>query len=319
MKLLCIYNPKSHSGYTKRSWPILSSYMQKGGINVDSINIQSDIDHYLSTALVGESKKAYRAILGIGGDGTHSFLIHTLKQLQNRHPQIVIPPYIPLPFGTGNNLAKSFDLYHPHYYRRRRKAMQSILYGMKHNIDLGLYNNHRFFSNAISIGLDADILKHHNHLIGKVARHPLLFRVISSYLLYSLATLIAIKKTQAWQCQLRINGRPCYQGPMLNLLISNTSVYAGEFSPIRNVQANDGILDVRIWAQKTRLLMSYCASYRLFPLHSFFKTNQYQGKKFHINVTPPAPIQLDGNLQTEASEFQISIAENAIQLMLPPK
>ena len=61
--------------------------------------------------------------------------------------------------------------------------------------------------------------------------------------------------------KISVDGREWYQGPMVNLVINNTRIYAGEFDFCTDAYANDGKLDAVLFAERYDYLSKYVLSF----------------------------------------------------------
>ena len=82
---------------------------------------------------------------------------------RGKNPAAAIPPYAIIPFGTGNNIAKSFG-FDPGFGNLNtciESAVDTAVNGGEHQVDLGKVNG-QWFLDAFTVGIDAHILSGRN-------------------------------------------------------------------------------------------------------------------------------------------------------------
>ncbi len=109
--ILCVLNPTAGSGIALQRWPKIAALLESFHISCELLAAQ-DVppDMQVNRRLEQNGPERYAAIAGIGGDGTHSVLINGLMRYRAAHADQVLPPYVLIPTGTGNDMAKSFGL-----------------------------------------------------------------------------------------------------------------------------------------------------------------------------------------------------------------
>ncbi len=157
-RIICVYNPKSRGGSFAQLWQEFTNLLDDAeDIDCDLLEVA---DGNLGDRLTGrllEDSGDYSTVTG--GDGTHCALINALLRFQKSHPERRPISYLPIPFGTGNDIAKSVG------FKPGRgcvpSAVQAIPGGGEHRRDLGRWRS-LYFADAFSIGLDVAILATHN-------------------------------------------------------------------------------------------------------------------------------------------------------------
>ncbi|MFN2351603.1 MAG: acylglycerol kinase family protein, partial [Kiritimatiellia bacterium] len=110
MHVLCALNPAAGNGLPLRRWPRIVRLLQDFGITWQLLaDREVAIGRQVAECLRSAGCDAFSAVLGIGGDGTHSAVLNALMRLRNGGEQR-LPPYSLLPLGTGNDIAKSFGI-----------------------------------------------------------------------------------------------------------------------------------------------------------------------------------------------------------------
>ena len=108
-----IANPAAHGGAMGKAWPQIEQVLQELGF---SYSVQFTERRGHAVQLVENILlKGGRQLLAIGGDGTNHEVIHGIFSQQFVPPAEVT--YALLPFGTGNDWARQYNL--PHDPRTR--------------------------------------------------------------------------------------------------------------------------------------------------------------------------------------------------------
>ncbi|MBL7828320.1 MAG: diacylglycerol kinase family lipid kinase [Saprospiraceae bacterium] len=152
-----IANPAAHGGAMGKAWPQIEAVLQELGI---SYNVQFTEYRGHGVRLVEDVVlKGGRYILGVGGDGTNHELIHGIFSQQFVSPGEIT--YALLPFGTGNDWARQYQL--PHDPRQRLSRLLDVKTVYQ---DIGLVHYHlngqeasRYFANVAGMAYDGFIGK----------------------------------------------------------------------------------------------------------------------------------------------------------------
>ena len=325
MKVLCALNPTASSGQAKARWPEIEALLKTFGVDYDVAgNPDIPLDEQLISALKNPYVN-YDVVTGIGGDGTHSMLLNALMRYRNE-TGLPIPKYSLIPMGTGNDIAKSFGLNNREdfFVNDLRRAVSTIVYGADYSLDMGLLNGEQYFVDAFTIGLDPRILQDHNQRKAKVRHIPVLNQVLRGPLLYALSTSKTFLRQTLVEASIKVDGEEWYNGSLLNLVINNTRIYAGEFDFSTNAYANDGKMDIVLFAEHYDYLGKYMLSFRQNPLqvrkmadNLNQRSTHIQGRRIEISLNESAPAQIDGEELPEATHFTLEVIPNCIQLKTP--
>ncbi len=285
----------------------------------------ASIEQQLLTHARAVSLDDYAAIAGIGGDGTHSAALNALMALKREQPQTAFPPYAFIPMGTGNDMAKYFGLTNREdfFVSDLRRAVSTIIHGADYRLDLGLYNG-RYFGDALTVGVDSRILQERNRRRSRIQRIPFMRRIIRGRLLYSLVLTPCILAANPVHAEVFVDDKPAYSGPIINLIIKNTRIYAADFEFCSSIYANDGLLDLLIFNGQKDYLTTYFLAMRTHPsalrskaIRNFAQTTHFKGRNFLIRLAEEEAAQLDGEELPPAKEFKITIVPKALQIRTP--
>ncbi len=324
--VLALLNPTSGNGIALERWPRVARLMEEFGFEYKLLaSPDVPLSHQLIEHISAVGASQYAAIVGIGGDGTHSEIINTLMQIRLTVPEVTLIPYVIVPLGTGNDIAKSFGMSsrEDFFVTDLRRAIAAIKYGADYWMDLGKVKN-LYFANALTIGLDSNVLRERNRGKSRLANYPFLARMISGYALYTWALSRRFLKHSHNIVEVIVDGKEWYKGEMINLVVCNTRIYAGEFSLCPDAYANDGLLDVIVFAGHTDYLAKYLLTLRNNPrqiqkmverLNKFSSITQ--GKNIRIKLVAPEAVQYDGEEMSFSDKFEISIEPRAVHLRIP--
>ena len=324
IKVICFLNPLSCDGRSLGRWKEVEEIFRELNINYELILHRGDL-----TAKVLEILEAGipepTSIVGVGGDGTHNALINGIMQFKAANGGAYIPSYAIIPFGTGNNIAKSFNMSPMEnlLFNEIRRAVISTVWGADYKLDLGKIGD-RYFVDGFACGIDASILKGRCRDKAFLQKFPGISLLTRGYLVYLYnvtKNLFCYKPTIG---EIEVDGTSKYSGKILNIIINNTRIYAGEFDLTDTAYANDGKLDILISKGLPNYLKRYLFSHRHFPrrirkLGSFGENSVYhiKGKGFRIKLEKPVSAQIDGEQIPDSDEFTIETIPAAIILKIP--
>ncbi|MFH1477799.1 MAG: diacylglycerol kinase family protein [Verrucomicrobiota bacterium] len=324
--ILCVLNPTAGSGIALQRWPKIAALLESFQISCELLAAQ-DVppDVQVSRRLKQNGPERYAAIAGVGGDGTHSAVINGLMRYCAIHADQVLPPYVLIPTGTGNDMAKSFGLTArgDFFVDDLRRAVAAIRYGADYWLDLGCLDG-TYFVNALTIGLDSNILREHNRRKQEVAHVPVMRRILKGNLLYAWCVGLRFWRQKSLITEITIDGRLWYTGPLINLVINNTRNYGGEFVICPDAYANDGLLDVVVFTGHTDYLAKYFLSFRNQPrriqelAERLNKVSAYaRGKRIEVRLSRPETAQYDGEALPAGDCFKVCVAPRALHLKIP--
>ncbi len=227
-----------------------------------------------------------------GGDGTMNAAAEALVERQ-------LPLGI-LPTGTGNDLARTLrvptDL---------PKAAATIVEAHQRRIDLGRANQQYFF-NAASIGLAAEVTRHHT-----AERKRRLW-----LLAYVLSVRDAWRTTRSFRARLRCDGRTL-RVRALQVTVGNGRHYGGGMTVRADAAIDDGWLDVyalkprRFW----RLLLLFPAL-RFGWLHRSEAALVLRGRTVEVGTRRALPVNTDGELTT-STPARFTVVPRALSVFVP--
>ncbi len=327
MKVLCILNPSAAGGEAARLWPDVAELLNRQHVDFELLTSQEgrplrdQVVEHLTVA--GEG--AYDVVAGIGGDGTHAGVINGLMTFQAVRPAGYVPTYAFIPMGTGNDIAKSLGIRLRDEVSARdlRRAVSTIAHGADYRMDLGLING-TYFADALTIGLDSRILKERNVSKRKIEKIPLLKFLGRGRLLYSVSLGSRFFMHEPVEAEVVVDGTSWYKGKMINVIINNTRIYAGDFDFSMEAYPDDGMLDVVLFTDHKDYLTRYLLAVRHNPdkirefsdeLHR--RSLHIQGAKVEVRLAQNEHAQMDGEEFPDDSLFRVTVVPRALAIKTP--
>jgi len=326
VKVLCAVNPAAGTGIGLRRWPKLAELLGVYGMTYEVLSDSSiPIGDQVRTRLAQTAPGTYKAVVGVGGDGTHSAIINALMRYRQECPSVVLPPYAMVPLGTGNDIAKTFGLEarEDWFDNDLRRAVATILYGADYMMDLGRIGD-IWFADAMTIGLDSSILQEHNKQKYEVSRFPFLRRVIKGSPLYFWCAGLRLWTQRSMTGDIWVDGSPWYSGPIINLIINNTRVYGGEFVICPDAYANDGFLEAVVFTDQADYLKKYMLSFRTNP-RQVQKMAERLGKisshararHIAVRLSRSEAAQYDGEVLPASDRFEVQVEPRVFHIKVP--
>jgi diacylglycerol kinase family enzyme len=327
MKVLCVLNPGAAGGDALKLWPVVADLLQQQGVDYELLSCEggSPIKDQVYTQLMAAGAAAYDVVAGIGGDGTHAAVINALMQVRAACGGVLKPRYAFIPLGTGNDIAKSLGIrIHDDYSPRDlRRAVSTILHGADYCLDLGVIKG-TYFADALTIGLDSRILMERNTHKRALETIPLLKYLAKGRFLYTMSWGSRFLQHAPMVGEIRVDGKSWYTGRLINVVVNNTRIYAGDFDFSRDAYPDDGLLDVVLFNAHVDYLTRYLLAIRHNPdkirdlsaeLHR--RSMQIQGREIEILLEDPEPAQVDGEEFPGDSIFKVSVAYRVLPIKTP--
>jgi diacylglycerol kinase family enzyme len=235
-------------------------------------------------------------VIAVGGDGTINIVVSALA----RHGML---PHVTLgviPYGTGNNLVRSFGL-----ERESARALLTIRQGYTTRLDIGAVNQEYYGINT-SFGLFPYLLAHRvtNSLVGytyEAFRH-IGFRPWP----------MRIRYTDAAGHTIELPSQHYIVGAMLN-----TSHYGSVLRMAPDVVSDDGLFDVKLIRATPRFM---------YPLvFTIILTGQYDLSRHtmtlraaHVELVPETTcgVEMDGEVMPSQRRYCIQMA-GQVRLIVP--
>jgi diacylglycerol kinase family enzyme len=301
----CVLNPLSGSRPQINCMPRMRAMLEARAVKCIEVAIGSGYEDELESVI--RETPDLTAVAGIGGDGTHMSVINALMSLPEEQREH-LPPYALVPFGTGNDVAKSLGIT-PGAGSLQDAVNVMLGDGILH-MDLGRFDG-KFFADAVSIGVDPSILTRRNELQGEFTGGTLV-----GYGFYLAASAIAVPTFRDVNATVVIDGETWYEGRLTSMVVNNSSIYAGELALTPETSVTDGLLDVRRVTGKFAYSTTYMRSWRRFPPMRNSDTC-VQATTVEICLDRALPVQVDGELLEARDHLTIDCVPAAIDVKVP--
>jgi YegS/Rv2252/BmrU family lipid kinase len=238
-------------------------------------------------------------IISVGGDGTaHDIAQGLMKRPRNERPTLAV-----VPVGSGNDFAKTLGIpINP------RRALETISEGKRVTIDVGSCNG-TVFLETLSFGVDAAIAHKTVEMRKTVSNR--------GFLLYARAAVSAIvRELKPHHFTITGENGAKLRKELLICAIQNGPTYGGGFRIATKAQPNDGLLDVCMAVNISKLYALYVlmliarGTHERLPVIETLTT-----RRLVIDLDHEVPAQYDGEL-LEGTHFEIELLPNAIDVIL---
>ena len=234
-------------------------------------------------------------VVAVGGDGTAHEVVRALS------PGQVLGL---VPVGSGNDIARMAGL-------RRvgiERALATALWGGVVRYDRGVVNGEPFASSATA-GLDAAVAR-------RAFAAPRYLRGLPRYLWALAAELRGLALPEV---RVEVDREEVYAGPMLLAAAMNSATYGGGFPIAPMARPDDGRLEL-VWAGAfTRLGVLGILPRLLAGRHlGHPRIGHRSGVRFRLRFDRPVPIQADGEVLPERSDFEVALEPAALPIAADP-
>lgn len=217
--------------------------------------------------------EGWECVAAVGGDGTIS---DVGGGLAGARAALGI-----IPAGTGNDLARSLGI-----PRTPTAALRLLLEGQPRPLDLWRANESTFL-NAAGIGLDAEVAYQANRG-GRL-------RGMAAYLV---AVIRALGTFRPRSLHIEGNGVD-FNGAVMLAALANGSSYGGGIPIAPAARSDDGLLDVVIVGEMSRLALALAFPRLLRGVHlSDPRVSTFRAASLRVDGDPSIRITLDGELRS---------------------
>lgn len=233
-----IVNPASGRGLGSKSYPLIEKQLGLLGLDFDMEWTEAR-GHAVKLAEQA-AKEGYDVVAAAGGDGTINEVLNGLMQARsNGRPNTILGV---IPIGRGNDFCYGINVPHD-----LPAACELLAKCETKPINIGLvvggdYPEGRYFGNGVGIGFDA--------VVGFEALKLKRLHGFPSYIVAALKTILLY--FQAPTVQIEMDGQT-YTQPALMVSLMNGRRLGGGFMMAPNGKMDDGLLDLCIAGQVSRL------------------------------------------------------------------
>lgn len=235
-------------------------------------------------------------VVAVGGDGTVNEVVNGMIRSD------VVLGIIPI--GTGNDFAHQLG-----YTNDIRKNLSILLGTTIVNLDVGLFNNERYFVNGFSIGFDAEV----------AAQVKKFTKYVSGLPAYLASLLSVLPRYESKRISFTLDNNDMIvemEDESFLLAVNNGTTYGGGFKVTPSAKMDDGVFTICFVKKISR-------SYALRHLYSFTKGTHlslpevmtYTAKAVRISQEGRAYVQLDGEVIEQSGEIKLSIEPKALKVL----
>ncbi|HUG92395.1 MAG TPA: diacylglycerol kinase family protein [Planctomycetaceae bacterium] len=230
------------------------------------------------------------AVVAAGGDGT-------VNDCLNRFTGV---PLAILPMGTENLVARYLNV-----PPSGARAADTIAAGRTRRIDLGRVGQQQFVLLA-SAGFDAEVVHRlHARRTGNIRRLTYLPRILECF-----------RKYEYPQFRVYLDGNPAPLAARM-AVVMNLPMYAFGLRPAATAQADDGLLDVRLFERgSTFQMLRYVYMVARGRHESLPDVRSVQARRIRLESDVPVPFEVDGD-PAGWSPVEISVEPAALEVFVP--
>ena len=204
-----------------------------------------------------------------------------------------------LPLGTGNSFARTLGI-----PIRLEGAIDTIVNGKVADVDLGKANDD-YFSNSITIGFPADIIRNTPDWLKK-AFGPSAFGIMA---------VIYFFKTKRVRCELSVDDKK-FVVNTYHVVVASGRTYG--MRPLgAEANADDRKLFILTMDKMNRLdILYFWTMYFLGRHRALSKVKTFSARKVTIKTDRPRYVDVDGEITTQ-TPIQITLAPQSLKVMVP--
>jgi diacylglycerol kinase (ATP) len=290
MRIIILLNPNAGRGKARLVLRETLEVVQREGIEID-VQESRDAPHLLALARRAAADKP-DAIVSLGGDGTHHFVVNGIVGSE-------IPLGI-IPCGSGNDFAKGLGI-----PIQARAAAAVLRAGHTRRVDLGRVGN-TVYGCIAGVGFDSVVTRYANERVrrlrGSWAYAWSILRCLESYRPEPLEIVSDVQE---------------FRGEVTFAVVGNNVSYGGGIHLAPRAKLDDGLLDVCIvpYIGKLELLRWVPSAYRGEHLRHP-RIIYFQARKVSLSTTSRLELFGDGEFMQELPAT-IEIVPGALPVIVP--
>lgn len=292
-KIHFIVNPVSGNGKHKFVKESLSPFFEE--LHYELVIKQTQYAGHATSLTLASIAEEADIIVACGGDGTINEVASCL--VNKKIPLGIIP------IGSGNGLASNLAI-----SKNVRKALRTIKEGLTTKIDVGQINKHFFFSNT-GLGFDAEVVSNYEQMEKRqlTAYLSAVIKSFNHYRGYKSVEIVIENKRRIIR-------------PFM-VFVSNSNEMGYKISLTPTAQLNDGLLDVVIIPQITKLRILYLGLLLLLNRTEdiqWIQRIKTDALVLHEKNRHRLSIQKDGErFETENKTLNISLLTKSLNVIVP--
>lgn len=302
MHVKVILNPYANRWSAKAQVPAIEDAFEDANVTFE-IALTEHYGHGAELAQAAVEAGKYDAVVAAGGDGTVSDVIHGLIRAAGDGPTL---PLGTLPLGTGNDFTDMTGI-----PRDLAAAARVIAAGDTRVIDAGRLTletgSIHYFDNNSALAMEP-----------MVTLENIKMTRLSGNIRYVVALARALLKLRGWDMTVEWDdGR--FEGKVFLLSVCNSARTGGVFTMAPGAEMNDGLLDVVLLPEVSRLRVIALLPRLFGGGHVAADDVQYfRTSRLSVRSTPGSPLHADGEIVSEAArDINFDIMPGKITLLTP--
>jgi len=285
-----IINEKAGNGTAKKVWNKLKNELEQKKINYQAFYTEyPGHAEELAKQICLEYKTNIKAIIAVGGDGTMHEVVNGIADNPTVKAGFI-------PAGSGNDFSRGFRVpKSPHEalaFILKNRPNRDQLFDIGNCRVEGLSKN-KYFVNSIGTGFDAAVSKLTNE--SKIKKYLNKFGLGS--LAYAGAVIRLLFTYKLTNLVLEVGGVPYRYERVWFATVSNQPYYGGGMKIAPQAKTTDGLLDVTIVYNLSRLKLLFVFVTVFFGSHTRFKeVALHQGARISIDSEDKRLVHADGEL-----------------------
>ncbi len=250
--------------------------------------------------------EGWPTIVVAGGDGSIGQTVDGMLHAGGHDVSLGI-----IPMGTGNVFAREMGLPYPSSPGddAPARAARIIIQNEPVRIDVGKANGHHFLSWA-GVGLDARVTEEVESQLAFKRRAPLFS--------YGATAIRTILRYDASEMTVTLDGEEVMAGRFPLVVAANIRLYARYFRLNPDARIDDGLMDLLIFADPSKIKLALSAVRLLVqPNSQPAGVVRRQARRVEIITDPPQPYHLDGD-PLGMTPLTIESVHRGLRIHLPP-
>ncbi|MDX9701476.1 MAG: diacylglycerol kinase family lipid kinase [Candidatus Auribacterota bacterium] len=288
-KLHLIFNPNSGQGKRRGTLDAIQKSLSE---HYDlEVTISNSRKQARETARMVTLTQPSTLLVASGGDGTINDVLNGCD-LSSPVTLGIIPT------GTVNIVAREINI-----PLKIEDACECLKQRIERPVDVSVANKIRFLF-ATGIGFDAEIIENVD----------LKQKLILGKGVYALNSLKLMWSYKPFNVQVTVDGKNCYEGLSFEIIVGKSKNYAGKFMLFPSAEFDNGLLDVAVFAHKTKpSLMMGCTKFFLGSQDR--KRLHFQGKTISVKTDANVPYHVDGDTGS-SSPVEFYIEKQPVRLIV---
>lgn len=300
MRYLYIVNPTAGGGRAVAMRQLIKKFYESGDPAISDPELEYQIveteapGHATNLACAAASR--FDLVIAVGGDGTINEVCKGLLAAGCGMLGVV-------PAGTGNDLASGLGLPSNPW-----KALRHLHQGKARAIDYGRVNG-QVFVNSASLGFDADVANHANHIKRRVRSHTA----------YTVGLIQSIFGYRNIPVVLDTDRRRNVRGRALLLAVGNGRFYGGGFEIVPDAVMDDGQFDVCLIANISKPMLAALLPTILLRMHTKVRryVQTWKTRRVSVTVLGDCLLNIDGEIRSlsRGTTVDFEIVPGGLQLL----